>query len=99
MKCLKKLSLLFLLFAICIFLLIPLNKCFASVEYELNGNKVQLPDSVEEIYLDGQYLYGKYPNSLKKVRYINHGLTEEVYKWDCVSISPFFREEIRNQKA
>ena len=49
MKCLKKLSLLFLLFAICIFLLIPLNKCFASVEYELNGNKVQLPDLLPEM--------------------------------------------------
>ena len=35
MKCLKKLSLLFLLFAICIFLLIPLNKCFAQENYKL----------------------------------------------------------------
>ena len=60
---------------------IDLSKCTSLKKVTLiygSGNKVQLPDSVEEIYLDGQYIYGKYPNSLKKVRYINQGLTEEV---------------------
>ena len=28
-----------------------------------------------------------------------NGLTKEVYKWDCVSISPFFKEEFRNKTA
>ena len=27
----------------------------------------------------------------KYIRDKFNGLTEEVYKWDCVSISPFFR--------
>lgn len=35
----------------------------------------------------------------KYIRDKFNGLTEEVYKWDCVSISPFFKEEFRSKTA
>lgn len=35
----------------------------------------------------------------KYIRYKFNGLTEEVYKWDCISLSPFFKEELRNKTA
>ena len=28
-----------------------------------------------------------------------NGLTKEVYKWDFISISPFFKEELRDKTA
>lgn len=64
MKCLKKLSLLFLLFVICIFLSIPLNKCFASVVYQYNGNDIEFADlpltfqtTTSYVIFDGYYGY------------------------------------------
>ena len=33
----------------------------------------------------------------KYIRDKFNGLTEEIYKWDCVSISPFFKEEFRSK--
>ena len=35
----------------------------------------------------------------KYIRDKFNGLTEEIYKWDCVSISPFFKEEFRSKTA
>ena len=35
----------------------------------------------------------------KYIREKFNGLTEEVYKWDFISISPFFKEEIRSKTA
>lgn len=35
----------------------------------------------------------------KFIREKFNGLTEEVYKWDFISISPFFKEEIRSKTA
>lgn len=35
----------------------------------------------------------------KYIRYKFNGLTAEVYKWDCISLSPFLKEELRNKTA
>ena len=43
-----------------------------------NEFKVKLPDSVTTLYLDGQYLYGAYPQKLKSVTFVNSCLTDEI---------------------
>lgn len=35
----------------------------------------------------------------KYIRNNFDGFTEEIYKWDCISISPFLKEEFRNKMA
>ena len=42
------------------------------------GFKVKLPDSVTTLYLDGQYLYGAYPQKLKSVTFVNSCLTDDI---------------------
>ena len=62
---------------------IDLSKCDSLKSVILiygTEHKVKLPDSVELIHLDGQYLYGEYPKNLKRCTYINRGLDEDVIK-------------------
>ena len=33
------------------------------------------------------------------IKYKRNGLNKEVYDWDLISISPFFKEEIRTKTA
>ena len=67
MKCLKKLLLLFLLLVTFMFFIIPLNKAFANVIYNYNGNDIEFADLPLKFEVETQYAIfdgGRYGYSL-----------------------------------
>ena len=67
MKCLKKLLLLFLLLVTFMFFIIPLNKAFANVIYNYNGNDIEFADLPLKFEVETHYAIfdgGRYGYSL-----------------------------------